>query len=158
MANMLISLDDSGSENTQKTDNFEVYRDLSMVSERVVGSERQPGVRYFVSKNVNVKAVMDSLHNIFSWILGERILNPEFGSKLQYYLYEGITDQNVELIMAEIRGLCVRWEPRVNIISVVNVSDPNDTENNTVQLDIKFTIPGLSEEQYNYSYIYDRVN
>ena len=131
MANMLISLDDQGSENAKKTENFEVYRDLSMVSERVVGSGK-PEVRYFVSKNVNVKAVIDSLHNIFSWILGERILNPEFGSKLQYYLYEGITDQNVEMIMAEIRGLCVKWEPRVNIVSVVNVSDPNDTENNTV--------------------------
>ena len=47
-----------------------------------------------VDKLVNVNAIKNSLHNIFSWTPGERILNPEFGSKLRKLLYEGITDFN----------------------------------------------------------------
>ena len=67
---------------------------------------------YKISKNVNAKAVMGAIHNIFTWIPGERILLPEFGSKLQLLLYEGITPLTEERITAEIRGLMTEWEPR----------------------------------------------
>ena len=45
---------------------------------------------YKIAKNINVKAVQQAIHNIFSWLPGERVLNPEFGTKLKQYLYEGI--------------------------------------------------------------------
>ena len=131
--------------------NLEVYRDVSMISDKVNGN-------FKISKDVNVKAVFNSLHNIFTWIPGENILFPDFGSRLRKMLYEQITDYNVEQIVAEIRGVVLKYEPRVNIIKVVNVSDINDTENNTVRLDIIFTIPSLGNEQYNYSYIYKRTD
>ena len=131
--------------------NLEVYRDVSMISDKVNGN-------FKISKDVNVKAVFNSLHNIFTWMPGENILFPDFGSRLRKMLYEQITDYNVEQIMAEIRGVVLKYEPRVNIIKVVNVSDINDTENNTVRLDIIFTIPSLGNEQYNYSYIYKRTD
>ena len=132
-------------------ENLEVYRDISMISDKNNGN-------YKISKDVNVKAVFNSLHNIFTWMPGENILYPDFGSRLRKMLYEQITDYNVEQIVAEIRGVVLKYEPRVNIIKVVNVSDINDTENNTVRLDIIFTIPSLSNEQYNYSYIYKRTD
>ena len=110
-----------------------------------------------MSKEVNVKAVFDSLNNIFTWIQGERILNPEFGSRLRYYLYEGITPENKEQIVAEIRGTCLKWEPRVNIVSVSARDNVLDAEDNTVTVDIVFTIPSLSDKQYQYSYIYDKT-
>ena len=132
-------------------ENLEVYRDVSMISDKVNGN-------FKISKDVNVKAVFNSLHNIFTWIPGENILFPDFGSRLRKMLYEQITEYNVEQIVAEIRGVVLKYEPRVNIIKVVNVSDINDTENNTVRLDIIFTIPSLGNEQYNYSYIYKRTD
>lgn len=141
MGNKVINL---GPKTSQR--NLEVYRDVSMISDKVNGN-------FKISKDVNVKAVFNSLHNIFTWIPGENILIPDFGSRLRKMLYEQITDYNVEQIVAEIRGVVLKYEPRVNIIKVVNVSDINDTENNTVRLDIIFTIPSLGNEQYNYSYI-----
>ena len=131
--------------------NLEVYRDVSMISDKVNGN-------FKISKDVNVKAVFNSLHNIFTWMPGENILLPDFGSRLRKMLYEQITEYNVEQIVAEIRGVVLKYEPRVNIIKVINVSDINDTENNTVRLDIIFTIPSLGNEQYNYSYIYKRTD
>lgn len=112
--------------------------------------------KYKIAKSVNVKAIMNSLDNIFTWIPGQRVINPEFGSKLQYYLYEGITEENIEKIMSEIRFSVSKWEPRVSIVKVLNVTSVDDKEDNIVRLDIIFTIPSLSKEQYTYSYIYNR--
>lgn len=112
--------------------------------------------RYRVSKLVNVKAVQNSLHQIFTWIPGERIINPEFGSNLRRYLYEGITDQNIEAIVAEIRHCVSKWEPRVVVDKVVNVQSTDDTENNTVRLDVVYHIIGLDDEQFRYTYTYHR--
>ena len=113
---------------------------------------------YKLSKLVNVQSVFNSLHNIFTWTPGERILNPEFGNNLKKYLYEGITEFTAESITAEIRRCIAEYEPRVRIVSINNVSNINDTENNTIQIDIVFTIPSLSKEQFIYSYTYKYNN
>ena len=47
------------------------------------------------------------------------------------------------------------WEPRVNIVEIRNVSTVDDTEDNTIQIDVVFTIPSLDDEQYIYSFTYD---
>lgn len=72
-----------------------------MVSKTSVGKNGDPCLK--VSKSVNVQAVRNSIRNIFTWIPGERILLPEFGSKLYTLLYEGITPLTEERIIAEIR-------------------------------------------------------
>lgn len=109
-----------------------------------------------INKLVNVKAIQNSLHNIFSWLPGERILNPEFGSRLYEFLYNGITQFSIEQIIVEIQKCVSQWEPRINIVNIINVSTPNNTENNTIQLDIIYTIPSLDINQYKYSYIYNK--
>lgn len=112
--------------------------------------------RWRVSKLVNVKAVQSSIHHIFTWTPGERIINPEFGNRLKVYLYEGITDYNVEQIKSEIRSCVSKWEPRAHILEINDVSTIDDTEDNTVHLEIIYTIPDLSDEQFTYSYYYKR--
>ena len=98
-----------------------------------------------INKLVNVNAIRNSLDNIFSWTPGERILNPEFGTNLRKLLYEGITDFNVEQIVAEIKHAVAQWEPRVQVANIVDVSTTEDHENNTVHLKVIYTIPGLSD-------------
>ena len=112
--------------------------------------------RWRVSKLVNVKAVQSSIHHTFTWTPGERIINPEFGNRLKIYLYEGITDYNVEQIKSEIMQCVSMWEPRANIIDIIDASTIEDTEDNTVHLEIVYTIPSLSNEQFRYSYYYKR--
>lgn len=110
---------------------LEKWKDISMVSKTALVSavvsssdegqdaqldnESYQISSYFVpkvSKSVNVRAVRNSLHNIFTWIPGERILLPEFGSRLYTLLYEGITQLTEEQIIAEIRSCVTEWEPR----------------------------------------------
>lgn len=112
--------------------------------------------KWRVSKLVNVKAVQNSLNNIFTWLPGERILNPEFGSRLKQYLYQGIIPETSEKIVAEIRHCISEWEPRVSLIEVVDVSTTEDHEDNVIHLEIRYTIPDISDEQYSYSFYYSR--
>lgn len=112
--------------------------------------------KYRVGQLTDIAAVQNSLKQIFTWIQGERILLPEFGSRLQLYLYEGITDSNTEQIISEIRSCVSRWEPRVTIDGVVNQTTVDDVENNTIHLEILYSIPSLSRLQYSYSYVYNR--
>ena len=60
--------------------------------------------RYKIAKINDVAATKNSLHNIFTWTPGQRILNPNFGSRLESLLYEGITEQNKDAIVAEIKS------------------------------------------------------
>lgn len=102
----------------------------------------------------DIEAIKNSLHNIFTWIPGERILNPEFGCNLRRLLYNGITEFNKEQIAAEVRQSVSKWEPRVKIEKIVDVGTVDDTENNTVCLDIIFSIPELNNGQlYKQSYV-----
>ena len=112
--------------------------------------------KWRISKLVNVKAVQNSLKNIFTWTPGERILNPEFGNRLKQYLYQGIIPETSEQIVAEIKNCVLKWEPRVNIVEIADVSTVDDHEDNTIHLEIRYTIPGLSDKQYTYSFYYNR--
>ena len=84
MANKVIQIS-STSRTTSEDRNLEVFRDISMTSERRntmfiendMGNPRRVHRQSFrVTKDINVKAVFNSLRNIFTWIPGERILNP----------------------------------------------------------------------------------
>lgn len=105
-----------------------------------------------LKKSMNVKAVFNSIQNMFSFVPGERILFPEFGNKLRQYLYKGILPQNIEMIENEIRRVCVTWEPRMNVVSISNTSSTEDVEQNIVRLSIVFTIPEIDNDQYEYSF------
>lgn len=153
MANMVFRIGPAPEPTGQSS--LELYKDVSMDAKRTVLPETGDD-GYFVGKLVNVKAVQNSLRQIFSWTPGERVLNPEFGCRLRQYLYEGLLDYNVEQIMAEVQHCFTEWEPRAQLQNVVHVKDDGDAENNTVRLDVYYTIPGLSDQQYVYSYVYDR--
>ena len=110
--------------------------------------------KYKIATLINIQAIQNSIRNIFTWIPGERILNPEFGSKLPYMLYEGITSQTEEKIAAEIHQCIRKWEPRVAIQEIQNLSTIEDTENNIIHLEVIYSVPSLTDDQlYSYPYV-----
>lgn len=155
MANRIINIGRTASDDIIDD---EIYRDVNMISKinRNVTSQGAD-YRYQVDKLVNVRAVQNSLDNIFTWIKGERVLDPEFGSDLRKLLYQGINQFTEEQIVAEIKGCIARYEPRVNVLRVINVSSVSETEDNTIRLDIEYTINGLEDVKYHYNYEYVKV-
>ena len=112
--------------------------------------------RYKIAKINDVAATKNSLHNIFTWTPGQRILNPNFGSRLESLLYEGITEQNKDAIVAEIKSAVTTQEPRVEIIDVIDMTNAYEVENSGVCLQIIFTIPALTQgEKYSETLFYN---
>jgi len=131
-------------------DNKEVYLDISLKPKMVNGEEQ-------VAKSVNIDAVKNSIDNIFGFIPGERILDPEFGNQLRKYLYDGITTYNEEQIVAEIRRCLGKYEPRVNLVRVVNRNDIANVEDNTLILEIFYTIYGITDKLFSSQYTFDSI-
>ena len=111
--------------------------------------------KYRVGNIDDVQAINNSLNNIFNWTQGERILEPEFGTRLRVLLYNGITEDTTEQIISEIRNAVSTWEPRVRIESIDNMTTIEDVENNTVRIRIIYTIVALTNSpRYSFTYEY----
>lgn len=92
---------------------------------------------------VDVDAVKNAVHNIFSWRPGERILYPEFGNTVYQYLYDKINEFTSEQIVTEVKMIFTRYEPRAIVDKVYKIDNVEDTENNTVNIQIEYHIKGL---------------
>lgn len=133
--------------------NKPTYIDLDMHAKTVLTNSDQ---KLNVSKLTDLNAIKNSLRQIFTWIPGERVILPEFGSHLREMLYEGITDYNVEMIMSEIKMCASKWEPRASIDKVINISTNEDTEDNVVHLEVVYSVPGLTgNSQYSLELTYN---
>ena len=144
MGNKVISFDDGSSEKKAYT---YTYADISMeaaLSSNIIGHSN----RFVFAKKTDVDAVKGAVRNIFSWIPGERILEPEFGNTVRKYLYEGITDYNSEQIVNECKMLMTRWEPRAAIDRIFKKESVEETENNQITIIIIWHVLGLPEQQY----------
>ena len=126
----------------------ETYKDINMVSKADLKRWVNVNPTYTVGKLVDVNAVRNAIHNIFSWIPGERILDPEFGNKIRQYLYEGITDTTSEQITVEIQHAVKKYEPRAEIDGIQRIDNVQDHENNTIGVNVIWHVVGLPNQKY----------
>lgn len=145
MANKILTFGNFSQKSSVQKD---TYRDIAMGSDLTKALDGSMTCK--VAKNVDVKAVQGALHNIFTWMPGERILNPEFGSRLYTLLYEPITTYTEEQIATEIHRSVTEWEPRAQIVEITNIGTVDDTEDNTIHLRVVFRILGLDDQLYAY--------
>ena len=88
----------------------------------------------------NSSAIARSIRNIVFTRPGEKFFQPEFGSRVSESLFE-IVDQVSSLsIRDEIRNSIINYEPRVKLLSVDVVPNPEDNEMNVT---IKYEIVGI---------------
>ena len=111
-----------------------------------------PYKTYSAKQLIDINAVANSLNNIFSWTPGERVLDPTFGANIKKVLFEGITAQNSELIRAEVQTAIAKYEPRIQLEDIYDISTASDTENNTIVLRIVYSVPSLPGQKFTYDY------
>ena len=124
------------------------YADVNLRS-RFVGEDiaHQGEPHFRISRNEDVDAVKGCIRNIFTWTPGERILDPEFGNRVRFYLYEQMTTYNEEAVIAEIRRAIAKYEPRAQLDGVERLDDVTDRENNTIRLKVIYHVLGLPQNQ-----------
>ena len=99
----------------------------------------------------NVEQVLSNLKNLLMTKKGERIMQPDFGTDLEYYLFEQITDELTfkESLLGEIRTSLTMWMPYVTISEVdmeVNVANDGrvDEPHHAVAISLTLFITGTN--------------
>ena len=88
----------------------------------------------------NSSAIARSIRNIVFTQPGEKIFNPEFGSRVSESLFEIVDEVSSIGIRDEIRSSIINYEPRVNLLDVLVNPNPDENEMNVT---IKYEIVGI---------------
>jgi len=76
-----------------------------------------------VKKDVNLEAIEGAIENILLTRRGERVMRPEFGSVLEYYLMEPLSEATAHKIGLEVLDALSRQEQRIEVKKVEVVAD-----------------------------------
>ena len=87
----------------------------------------------------NATAISRSLRNIVLTVPGEKFFNERFGSRVSESLFENIDSITANIIEGEIKTSINNYEPRVRLIKVKAVADP---DNNSFDVIIEYQIIG----------------
>lgn len=75
--------------------------------------------------NTDYDAIRNSIRNIFTTKPGQKLLTPNFGSALERYLFEPVTDTMARIIGNEILNQIETFEPRVEVLNVEVAPQPD---------------------------------
>lgn len=99
----------------------------------------------FYSTYITKDAVRNNLLNYFLTNKTERYLNPSFGADLRAFIFEQITDGNLDNLKQDIQSQITLYFPNVSVASIELLSD---TDSNEVTLVLKYNIidTGISDQ------------
>jgi len=81
------------------------------------------------------------LINLMHTVVGERVMQPDFGLGLEKYLFDPITTQMNVQIEKTIRSKIAYWLPNITINNLVVVSEPKtDADRNIIYVTINFSL------------------
>jgi hypothetical protein len=101
----------------------------------------------------NEKSVVQSLKNIISTDLGERLFQPNIGSDIRRMLFENIAQENLTAVSSYIQTAILKNEPRVSLINIDVTSYP---EENGISITIYYNLIN-NPETLSFTYILKRV-
>jgi phage baseplate assembly protein W len=94
-----------------------------------------PGV--FKSTFTTKDQIKSNLLNLLLTDIGERIMNPNFGTLLRRFLFEGITDNNIESLRESILNSIAIYIPEITVLEII--ISPN-TDYNSIELNVNYVL------------------
>lgn len=80
-----------------------------------------------IASDNDIKAIKNSLQNLFTTIPGQKVLNPTFGCSLLKYLFEPVSVLGANAIGNDINNAITQYEPRVSVVNVYVLPNPTST-------------------------------
>ncbi len=118
--------------------------------------DTQPGTAVGISIPFNAPAVFHSTYttkdaiknNLLNYFLTnktEKYLNPSFGANLRAFIFEQITDGNLDGLKQDIQSQITLYFPNILVYSLELLSD---TDNNEITVILKYNIidTGISDQ------------
>ena len=90
----------------------------------------------------NIDAVKSSIDNILRTTLGERVMNPGFGSFMSPQLFEKVSDERYQRFMDSVVESLNRWDNRVTVVSLEIHGDP---DSNSMMVKMIFSLVGYEQ-------------
>lgn len=94
------------------------------------------------TSNFDKFAIKASLNNLFTFLPGQEILQPQFGNTIYKYLYQPINDMTKSNIIKQIKYMISKFQPRIQILDI-NLNP--DIEKLAFDISILYIIPKLNE-------------
>ena len=90
-------------------------------------------------------AIKRAVLNLFAYEAGEKFFNPDFGSNIRKLLFEPVDFVSAGFIQDEARRLIATYEPRIRILDLTVVADP---DNNSFEMQLQYNIPDKSQKLF----------
>ena len=88
----------------------------------------------------DTSAIARSIRNIVFTSPGEKVFNPDFGSRISESLFENVDNVSALAIKDEIKSSIINFEPRVKLLDTIVVPNPDDNE---MVVTIEYEIVGI---------------
>ena len=88
----------------------------------------------------DTSAIARSIRNIVFTSPGEKVFNPDFGSRVSESLFENVDNVSALAIKDEIKSSIINFEPRVNLLDTIVIPNPDDNE---MAVTIEYEIVGI---------------
>jgi phage baseplate assembly protein W len=95
------------------------------------------------------EVIQNSLNVLFSTSMGERIMQPEYGSELDQFVFENLTKSMITYMQALISDAILFNEPRIVVNEIEIDSQVHDSS--FIEIKIDYTI-SATNSRYNYVY------
>jgi len=95
------------------------------------------GPSVFISNFQTKDAIKNNLINFFLTNPGERPLNPLFGGGLRVFIFEQITNDNLDFLREDINDKLQRY---FNNINIEDLTVTGDIESNQVNIILKYSV------------------
>jgi len=93
--------------------------------------------KVFTSTYSTKEQIKSNLLNLLLTDIGERVMNPAFGTNLRRFLFEGITEINIEDLKINLLNSISIYIPEV---TVSNITVTPDTDYNSINLTIDYIL------------------
>lgn len=97
----------------------------------------------------NIAAIYKSINNILSIGVGTRVFNREFGSKIQSYLFEPVSNKTSFAMLSNIITSIERWETRISLVRQLCTVEAYPDENKYI-VQVVFGLKRFPEEEPHY--------
>ena len=95
--------------------------------------------------------IKNSLDVLFATKIGERVMQPDYGSELDHFLFENLNKSMITYMQARISDAILFGEPRI-IVNDIEI-EPNPDDPAYIEIRISYTVP-ITNSRYNYVYPY----
>lgn len=76
---------------------------------------------------------------------GERVMRPDFGCGIHDYVFASMNTTTIGLMESSVREALIRWEPRIQVISVTVSQDSDSLDLGKLEIGIQYIVRSTNQ-------------